>query len=117
MRVHRRTRVAVLGARNRDLIDRILVPGEIYLVPNVRGLSLTASDAGAVELVLDGVSVGFAGKDGVRASGISLNLQSVLERRLSLRAVSAIRSDARSSRFVNNRRRTGAVRRLRSSIA
>jgi len=81
--VHRRTRVAVLGARNHDLIDRILVPGDTYLVPNVSGLRLTASDAGAVELVLDGISVGRAGKDGVRASGLSLNLQSVLERRLS----------------------------------
>jgi hypothetical protein len=39
---------------------------------------LIARDAGAVEVILDGVSVGFAGKDGVTARGLSLTPQNVI---------------------------------------
>ena len=82
LRVHRRTRVAVLGARNRDFIDRILAPGDTYRVPNMSGLRLTAADAGAIELILDGIPVGFAGKRGVRARGFPLTPQSLVRLRL-----------------------------------
>ncbi len=82
LRVHRRTRVAVLGARNRDFIDRILAPGDTYRVPNMNGLRLTAGDAGAIELILDGIPVGFAGKRGVRARGFPLTPQSLVRLRL-----------------------------------
>jgi hypothetical protein len=42
------------------------------------GLRLIARDAGAVEVILDGISVGFAGKNGVTASGLSLTPQNVI---------------------------------------
>jgi len=81
LRVHRPTYVAVQGPRNRVFIDRALFPGDTYRVPNVVGLSLTAQDGGAVEVILDGSSAGFAGDDGVRARALSLNPQAIVDRR------------------------------------
>jgi cytoskeleton protein RodZ len=81
LRVHRATRVAVVEAtRKRIFIDRILEAGDSYRVPNLDGLKLTAPDAGAVELILDGSSVGFAGKDGATANGLSLTPQTIAAR-------------------------------------
>ena len=80
LRVHRPTLVAVHGARNREFLDRMLAPGDTYRVPNVGALTLSADDAGAVEIILDGVSVGFAGAQGARASALSLAPQSIINR-------------------------------------
>ena len=80
LRVHRPTRVAVQGARNRTFIDRALAAGDTYRVPNMVGLRLTAPDSGAVELILDGSSVGFVGEDGVIARRLSLNPQNIIAR-------------------------------------
>jgi len=81
LRVHRPTHVAVQGARNRTFIDRPLAAGDTYRVPNMVGLRLSAPDAGAVEVILDGSSVGFAGEDGLSARGLSLNPQNIIDRR------------------------------------
>jgi hypothetical protein len=70
----------VQGARNRTFIDRPLAAGDTYHVPNLVGLRLSAPDAGAVEVILDGSFVGFAGEDGVMVRGLSLNLQSIIAR-------------------------------------
>jgi len=43
-------------------------------------LKLTTQDAGAVELILDGSSVGFAGGNGVRTRDLSLNPQNIVDR-------------------------------------
>jgi cytoskeleton protein RodZ len=80
LRAHRPTHIAVQGARNRTFIDRVLWPGDTYRVPNSVGLRLSSPDAGAVELILDGTSVGFAGKDGATAKNLSLNPQNVVDR-------------------------------------
>jgi cytoskeleton protein RodZ len=80
LRMHRATRVTVEGDRKRIFIDRILEAGDSYRVPNMAGLRLTAQDAGAVEFVLDGSSMGFAGKDGA-AAGLALNPQTIIARR------------------------------------
>ena len=80
LRVHRPTHVAVQGARNRTFIDRVLWPGDTYRVPNMVGLRLSSPDAGAVEVILDGSSMGFVGKDGANARGLSLNPQNVADR-------------------------------------
>lgn len=79
LRVHRQSVVTVRGADNRLFINRILQPGDTYLVPNIAGLRLRALDGGAVELLLDGSSVGFVGQSGV-ASDLPLSVQGVLER-------------------------------------
>jgi hypothetical protein len=42
---------------------------------------LSAPDAGAVEIILDGTSVGFAGENGAVARGLSLNPQNIVDRR------------------------------------
>lgn len=80
LRVHRPTLVAVLGVRNHKWIDRVLRPGDTYRVPNMRGLKLNARDAGAVEVILDGNTVGFAGNDGADLKGMSLQPQSIISR-------------------------------------
>ena len=80
LRVHRPTIVAIRDARNRVFIDRNLAPGDTYRVPNLAGLWLTAIDASAVEIVLDGASVGFAGAQGTAARDLSLNPQGIADR-------------------------------------
>jgi cytoskeleton protein RodZ len=81
LRVHRPSLVTVQGANNRLFINRMLQPGDTYLVPNVAGLLLNAPDSGAVELILDGNSLGFAGQNGVTANGLPLNPQELTARR------------------------------------
>jgi cytoskeleton protein RodZ len=70
LRIHREGRVDVIGPNNRVYLGRILRPGDTYRVPNVSGVILNAADAGAVEVLVDGMSVGYAGKDGVAAQQI-----------------------------------------------
>ena len=74
---HRPTRVLIQGPNNTLLLNRLLQVGDSYLVPNMNGVTLTTPDGGAVELILDGRSLGYAGKDGVVAEGLSLNPQDV----------------------------------------
>jgi cytoskeleton protein RodZ len=83
LRVHRPTIVAIRDARNRIFIDRKLVLGDTYRVPNLAGLWLTAIDAGAVEIVLDGASIGFIGAQNAAVRDLSLNPQSIANRRRS----------------------------------
>jgi cytoskeleton protein RodZ len=76
---HKPTRVLVQGPNNTLLFNRLLQPGDSYLVPvRVRGVTLSTPDGGAVELILDGKSMGYAGKDGTVAEGLSLNPQDVI---------------------------------------
>ena len=81
LRVHRPSLVTVAGANNRVFINRTLQPGDRYIVPDVTGLRLSAPDSGAVELIVDGTSVGFAGANGVVANGMPLNPQDLAVRR------------------------------------
>jgi cytoskeleton protein RodZ len=80
LRVHRPTYIGVRGARNRAFLDRVLWPGDTYRVPNMVGLRLSSPDAGAVEVILDGASMGFAGRDGANARNLSLNPQNLVDR-------------------------------------
>ena len=81
LRVHRAALVTVAGTDNRMFINRMLQPGDTYLVPNVTGVRLSVPDSGAVELLLDGNSVGFAGQNGVAARGVPLTPQALSARR------------------------------------
>ena len=80
LRVHRSIRLAVQGTGNRIFIDRILDAGDTYRVPNLVGLKLSAPDAGAIEVILDDTTVGFAGKDGAMVRDLSLEPQSIIDR-------------------------------------
>jgi len=80
LRVHRPTIVAIRDARNRIFIDRKLASGDTYRVPNLVGLWLTAIDASAIEIILDGASIGFTGAQGAAVRDLSLNPQSIADR-------------------------------------
>jgi cytoskeleton protein RodZ len=81
LRAHRPSLVTVRGANNRIFINRTLQPGDTYIVPNAAGLTLSAPDSGAIELIVDGTSIGFAGENGVDANGLPLNPQDLAARR------------------------------------
>jgi cytoskeleton protein RodZ len=80
LRVHRPTFVAVRDARSRIFLERRLAPGDTYRVPNRANLRLTARDGGAVEIILDGDSLGFAGSRGLQTNGLALNPQTIADR-------------------------------------
>ena len=80
LRLHRTTHVIVQGFRNDIFIDRVLDAGDTYRVPNMTGLKLTVPDAGAVELIVDDTTVGFAGKDGTATRGLVLDPNSIIDR-------------------------------------
>jgi cytoskeleton protein RodZ len=81
LRLHRPSQVTVAGTNNRMFINRLLQPGDTYLVPNLAGVRLSVPDSGAVELLLDGKSVGFAGQNGIAANGLPLTPQDLGTRR------------------------------------
>ena len=80
LRVHQPTRILVQGQDGMVYINRSLQPGDTYQVPNVVGLTLTTTNAKAVELDLDGQAMGFAGKDSGMAEALSLDPQSIVDR-------------------------------------
>jgi cytoskeleton protein RodZ len=82
LRVHQVTRVLVEGPlpERKVFINRTLQPGDTYQVPNAVGLTLTTTNAKAVELDLDGQSMGYAGKDMNMVEALSLDPQSIVDR-------------------------------------
>jgi len=54
--------------------------GAIIETTHLAGLTLSAADAGAVEVLVDGNSMGYAGQDGVAAQNLMLNAQDIIER-------------------------------------
>lgn len=64
LRVHRPTRVIVHARGTRLLLNRMLQPGDSYRAPSLADLTLTTTDAGAIEVVYNGTPVGFVGRDG-----------------------------------------------------
>ena len=73
LRLHGATKIRVGDNRNNVLVDRPLGAGDTYRLPNIVGLKLSAPDAGAIEIILDDTTVGFAGKVGQPARQISLD--------------------------------------------
>jgi cytoskeleton protein RodZ len=80
LRAREVTRILVQGPGGRIMQNRILKPGDSYRVPNMTGLTLTTSNAGAVQVELDGAVVGVAGKAQETAEAISLDPQSIMDR-------------------------------------
>jgi cytoskeleton protein RodZ len=79
LRLHGSTEVRVGKSAKQVFIDRALGAGDTYRVPNLTGLTLSAQDAGAVEIILDDTTIGFAGKEGVPAREISLDPKAVVQ--------------------------------------
>jgi len=72
LRIHRKTKVAVMGRRDKLLLLRKLEPGDSYRAPNLPDLTVTTADAGAVEVMFNGTSLGFIGEDGEAAIHVPL---------------------------------------------
>jgi cytoskeleton protein RodZ len=79
LRVHQTTHILVQGQDGMVYINRNLNPGDTYQVPNLVGLTLTTANANAVEIDLDGSSMGYAGKEPGEV-GVSLDPQQIADR-------------------------------------
>jgi cytoskeleton protein RodZ len=80
LRMHAAARVLVQGPDGKIFMNRTLKPGDSYQVPNFVGLTLTTSDAGAVEVDLDGQALGLVGKNQETAEAVSLDPQNLVDR-------------------------------------
>ena len=80
LRMRLLARILVQGPHGIVFINRTLKPGDTYQVPNFVGITLTTSNAAAVELDLDGQAVGVAGKNNETAEALSLDPQSIMDR-------------------------------------
>ena len=73
------THIEVRGQDGMVYINRNVKAGDSYKVPNIVGLSLSSSNAGAVELDLDGLAMGRAGAD-QEAGNTQLDPQAIVDR-------------------------------------
>ncbi len=73
------THILVKGPAGTIYINRILNPGDSYMVPNITGVTLSTKNAGAVEIDLDGSAMGVAGQSGQTALGVSLDPQAIAD--------------------------------------
>ena len=80
LRMRQAARILVEGPDGMVFINRTLKPGDSYQVPNLVGLTLTTSNAAAVELDLDGSAVGLVGKNDETTEALSLDPQSIMDR-------------------------------------
>lgn len=80
LRVTQVTRVLVQGEDGTTFINRVLHPGDTYRVPDHTGLTLTTPNGGAVDLELDGQSMGHAGKPSQMIEAMSLDPQAIVDR-------------------------------------
>jgi cytoskeleton protein RodZ len=80
LRMRQVARIVVQGPDGRVYMNRTLKPGDSYQLPNLVGLTLTTSNAGGVEIDLDGQAVGIAGRNQETAEAISLDPQSIVDR-------------------------------------
>ena len=74
------TRLTVRGADGTLYLNRDLKSGDSYQVPNIPGLSLATSDAGAVDVVVDGLDKGRVGQNQQILGHVSLEPQSLVDR-------------------------------------
>jgi cytoskeleton protein RodZ len=81
LRAHKPVYVSIKGEDDTVYISRVLQPGDTYRVPDRTGLILSAADGSAVELVLDGTSVGAIGSVSRPATNVSMDPQAVADRR------------------------------------
>jgi cytoskeleton protein RodZ len=72
--------VLVRGRDGTTFINRNLSAGDSYQVPNFVGLTLSASNGGAVEVDLDGLAMGQAGAQAQPVDDIQLDPQAIVDR-------------------------------------
>ncbi len=74
------THITVRGTNGTVYINRNLKAGDTYQLPNAVGLTLSTTNAGAVELNLDGQAIGVAGGVQQSADDVSLDPQAIADR-------------------------------------
>ena len=74
------THVMVRGQNGTVYINRNMKAGDSYQLPNAVGLTLSTSNAGAVEVDLDGQAMGLAGTDQQSADDVPLDPQTIADR-------------------------------------
>ncbi len=74
------SRVTVRSDDGTLYLNRDLKAGDVYQVPNTPGLNVAVSDAGAVEVDLDGIALGRAGQQAQVLGRMSLDPQSLVDR-------------------------------------
>jgi cytoskeleton protein RodZ len=79
--------VQVEAADEDILLSRVLKAGDSYRVPNRDGLTMMTGNAGALDIVVDGQSIGSLGPLGAVRKGIELE-PSALEARASTNTAS-----------------------------
>lgn len=65
--------VQIIDARGQIIFKKVLRPGEVYRVPDEKGLTLSTGNAGGVALVVDGKQQPVLGRKGDIIRGISLD--------------------------------------------
>lgn len=80
LKMREAARILVQGPDGRTYMNRTLKAGDVYRLPNVVGLTLTTSNAGAIQVDLDGVPVGLAGRAQETTEALSLDPQSIMDR-------------------------------------
>lgn len=80
LRVRSATGVRVQDAQGRIIIEREMRGGDTFQVPDQPGLLLVTRDAGAIELIVDGQSVGRAGRNNQVTTGFPLNADELKQR-------------------------------------
>ena len=80
LRARGETMVTVYSSDGKKLFNRALKSGDSFQAPDMPGLTMAASDASAVEIDLDGVSLGMAGKTQAPVGRVSLDAQSLADR-------------------------------------
>jgi cytoskeleton protein RodZ len=79
LRVHAATHITVEGPDGKLFINRDLKPGDTYQVPLVEGVTLSTPNAEAVEMDLDGQSMGMVSKQSGATDEFPLDPQSVAD--------------------------------------
>jgi cytoskeleton protein RodZ len=74
------TKLTVRGADGTLYLNKDLKAGDSYQVPNLPGLSLATSNAGGVDVVVDGLDKGRVGQNQQILGHVSLEPQSLVER-------------------------------------
>jgi cytoskeleton protein RodZ len=77
LRARSATHITVRGNDGTLYINRDLAAGDSYQVRNMSGLTLSTTNGGAVEIDLDGQSMGNAGSDQQPADSLSLDPQAI----------------------------------------
>ena len=83
LRIHQTARVLIQGPGAFVFFNHTLNPGDTYLVPNKVGVTLTTTNASAVEVNLDGQTMGYSGRGTGVADAISLDPQAIVDRSMS----------------------------------